>query len=345
MRYYKIIITPPKGGQVWTPSGFTADLLGEASFTSHVNGQTLTGAWDISFNLPVAVNGGPDNAMGILQIKGVSLADIAQANNLLGYKIEIYGGMAAGLPLASAQASQAGRLIYGQILKAFGNWIGAEMSLDFVILNSPMLENPLPHPSNLCINCPAGTALSGPIANALKTGFPSADAPTVNISPSLVAANDIVGIYGTLDELARTINTNSKIILSGSVANYTGVQIWATSNSFAVSDGTVPSTKTINLNFQDLVGQPTWIEYPHVQIKTVMRGDIGISNYVKLPPGTLTTTTAAGALQNQANQQRDSSVFQGKFQVDGLIHFGQFRQPQGDSWATVISAYPVPSGS
>ena len=77
---------------------------------------------------------------------------------------------------------------------------------------------------------------------------------------------------------------------------YTGVAIYPQGASFVASDSSVTPAKVTQLNFQDLIGQPTWIDSPLIQIKTVMRGDIALGQSIKLPPGVLTTTHAAIAI-------------------------------------------------
>lgn len=343
MRYWKLIIKSPSG-QLWTPPGF-GSVLADASYTSFVNGQTLTAAWDVTLDIPVAAFSSPDSAGAIVQIKGVSLAEIAQANNLLGYSIQVFGGMQKGLPLANP--SQAGLLVNGQIYQSFGNWIGNEMTLDFVILPGPI---PQSQPANLVFTMKAGTPMATALGNALKTAFPNASpAPTININSSLVAQQDIVGVYGDITTLAHFINRASKNILSGSIANYPGVTITPVGNSFVVNDRTASSSASqpTQLQFQDLIGQPTWIEYPAIQIKTVMRADIHQGNQIKLPQGILTTTTAPGANVAAAPQgsQRNNAVFQGSFTVTNVHHFGQSRQQDAAAWCTVINAVPQPTGS
>jgi hypothetical protein len=41
------------------------------------------------------------------------------------------------------------------------------------------------------------------------------------------------------------------------------------------------------------------------------------------------------------SQFRNSSVFQGNFQVTQVRHVGNYRQPDASAWATTIDAAPV----
>jgi hypothetical protein len=220
------------------------------------------------------------------------------------------------------------------------------MALNFVISAGPVPGN---QPANLVFPMKTGTPMATALKNALTTAFPNmSPAPTININQGLVAQQDIYGVYGDMTSLAHFINRASKNILSGSVANYPGVTITPVGNSFIVTDGTSSSTTTTpkQLAFEDLIGQPTWIEFPNIQITAVMRADIHQGDQIKLPQGILTTTTAPGAVPlGSPVSARDNSVFQGAFTVYDVHHFGQFRQSDAASWCTLIGASPVPSSS
>jgi hypothetical protein len=64
--------------------------------------------------------------------------------------------------------------------------------------------------------------------------------------------------------------------------SYPGVSISALGNTLYIYDGTAPSD-AIALQFQDLIGQPTWISAAQVSFKTVLRSDITIGANVKFP--------------------------------------------------------------
>jgi hypothetical protein len=68
-----------------------------------------------------------------ITIHGVSWEQIRDSHLLVGLPVEVYGGMNkfVGLPLALMQArdSLPGLLMQGKIRKAWGNWIGTEMSV------------------------------------------------------------------------------------------------------------------------------------------------------------------------------------------------------------------------
>lgn len=68
-----------------------------------------------------------------------------------------------------------------------------------------------------------------------------------------------------------------------------------------------------------------------------MRGDLNVSDIVKLPPGQVTTQAQS------FSQFRQASAIQGTFMIQKIRHVGNFRQPQGAAWGTDIFA--VATGS
>lgn len=337
MRYYSIQISDTSGTPVYPP-GFSSAVLGNQTYGSYVGNQTLPGAWDVELDIAAGAFGQPGEAGAFVRIWGISLQEIAQAKNLTGFNIKVYGGFKPGLPLATAASGQAGLLTQGQIQPAFGNWIETDQTLDLLIVpnagNSAGPGSPA-KPVNLVLNWLKGTQLSAALQTTLQTAFPNASpAPTISISQNLVAPQDIHGVYGDLSQLAAFVRETSRAIVGG---NYPGVSIYPSGGSFSASDTTVSNGTVKQLNFQDLIGQPTWIASPLIQIKTMMRGDLSLGGQIKLPPGVLTTTTP----QSQS-QYRQASVFQGTFYISNLRHVGRYRQADGSSWVTIIEAAPQP---
>ena len=108
-------------------------------------------------------------------------------------------------------------------------------------------------------------------------------------------------------------------------------------NGISVFDGSqaAPARQPKQLAFQDLIGQPTWIESPNISIKTVMRADLSVGKQIKLPPSLITNTAAANS--SLINQK---ATFQGGFRIVSLRHVGNYRQPSADAWVTVVEAAP-----
>lgn len=341
VRYYRIVITDPASGSVVTPPGFSG-LLGGATYTSFVNGQSLPGAWNIELDVPVIGQATPQG-QALCRVWGISRQEVGQANNLAGKNIQIFAGMQKGLPLANP--AQAGLIVQGIIFQPFGNWVGVDQSLDFVIVpGSSTASQPgglgtLAAPKNLVLNWMKGMALGAALQTCLAIAFPNQKV-RVNVSPQLIRSYDEVGFFPTLEQLAMFCRAASLDIIK--TTGYAGVTIVpAPNNTIAVFDNVqAASAAAKQISFQDLIGQPTWIQAPNIQLKTVMRADLSVGQVIKMPP-TIVTNTAAAA-SSLLNQQ---ATFQGTFLIVNMRHVGNFRNPAGDAWVTVIEAAPNQLGT
>ncbi len=331
MRYYAIKITDPDGNLITTPSSVAGTGY---TYTSFVNNQSIPGALQIELDVPLKAYATPMKG-ALVRIWGISLAEISAATQLnpkktgdtvATFSIAIYAGMQRGLPLANP--AQAGLIAQGSIFQAFGNWIGTDMTLD-IILAPDFGTNAAP--KNISFNWKAGTPMAEAIATTLSTAFPGVD-QNINISSSLVLNHDEPGFYKTLEQFAFYVKQRSASIIGG---DYAGVNIFLSDSVFEVDDQTTEKTPK-QIAFQDLIGQPTWIEGPIIQFKCVMRGDISIGDYVQMPAAVVTTTTSApSSLVNL------KSAFEGAFYVNEIRHVGSFRQPDAASWITTFNAAPV----
>jgi len=352
MRYYSIKITNPSDGSLISAPGF-AGLLGNSSYTSFVNGQTLPGALNVEIDCPI-IDAATSQGFALLRIWGISLAEIAQANNLINKNITVFAGMQRGLPLANP--AQSGQITSGFIYQCFGNWIGTDMTLDFVISpGSASGTNPggigtLAAPKNFTLNWQGGAPLGPALQNCLQTAFPGYTV-NVNINSGIVrpSGDSPVGFYSTLEQLAQDVRTMSKsiikttgyagvrIVLYGTTINVADSASSSTSSSSSASSSTSSSSSSNStaIAFQDLIGQPTWIESPNIQLKTVMRADLKIWSKITLPQTLIQNTSQANS--NIVNQKVN---FQGGFYVVSLRHVGNFRQPSADAWVSIIEAAP-----
>lgn len=322
-RYYAIKITNPDTGQLIKATGFEAL---DSTYTSFYQGKTLPNAWNIEIDVYLATFATPVGG-SLVRVWGISLKEISQASNLNGKNIKVYLGMQKGLPLANP--AQAKLIFSGVIFQAFGNWIGTDMTLDLII--NPGIGTPT-EPKNLIHNWKKGTKLEDAIKTTISTAFPGYTVDTA-ISPDLVFTQDDVGYYETIEQFAEYIRSRSKSIINK--PDYNGVEISLTDKKFSVFDITTEKTPT-QIAFQDLIGQPTWIEPPFISIKTVMRGDLNVGDYIKLPQGLATTTAAA-----QPSQFNTKVEFQGVFLISSVRHIGNYRQPDAASWVTVFVAVPT----
>ena len=319
MRYYRIdLINPKTNATVKT-------------YTSYVNGQTDTGALNVELDLVVTDYATPSgDAASLVRVWGISLQDIAQSSNFYGYLINVYAGMQKGLPLANPQ--QNGLIVSGYVLQAFGNWIGTTMTLDLIVgAGSGPFATALTG-QNVAQNWKAGTQLSTAVAATLKAAFTTYQTQ-INISPNIVLANDEPGFWGNMTQYAQYLRNISLSVLNPNftLTGYAGVRVILKQNTFIVYDGTnVAQPKQIA--FTDLIGQPTWIASQVIQFNTVMRADISVGDWVKLPPGQQTTTA------NSLSQFRQGSVFPSTYWVSYIRHVGNFRQPDGEAWISTFDA-------
>lgn len=330
MRAYSIVIKNPKTGEIVKPASLAPLGLNATYASFDGNGINLPGALGIEIDAPVSAFATPTGPGAYLKIWGVSLAEIYQASDLNGLSIEVYAGMQKGLPLAKPK--QYGLIFAGSINKAFGNWINTEMSLDLIDvadMGSPDA------PKNIVLDWAQGQTLEAALTTTLANAFPGYTS-TFSISADLVAPESIVGYYSSMVDLAKDVLAASLYIIND--PTYTGVQIFQQQGAFSIYDGTTPTTPTI-LAFEDLIGQPTWIDTGTVQFKTVMRADLVLNDYVSFP--TVAATQTAGGAPAFNSGLKNKSAFSGTYQITDIHHFGNFRQPDAASWNTTFNAIPA----
>ena len=314
MRLYSLAVVDPATGK----AAFTAG--------SYPGGVYDPGALNVMFDVYTYQFAQPKGGSS-LTVEGVSPTILTNAQNFAKpgkqYLIELRGGMGAGLPLANP--AQAGVLFQGAIYQSFGNWLGTEINLNLVFYASSVFAAS----PNLVLNWTAGMPLAQALTNALTTAYPSAKIK-MQIG-SYVLAHDEKAFHGTMEQFAAHI------------AEITGdaVQITSNGDTILVYDGSY-KPGTIQIQFTDFVGQPTWVESNIIQIALVMRADISVGSIVLLPtqlisqPGFVQTTAAS--LPSMNNYQ---IAIKGKFSVISVRQIGNLRQPDGQAWCTVINAVPV----
>ena len=318
MRYYNILIRDSSGKSI-------------KQWTSLVNGQTDPGALDLELNIPTGVGAIP---IGVpyIRIWGISLQDTVAAASWnpppgkTGCTIEVYGGMQKGLPLANP--AQAGLLAKGWIVQAFANWIGTDMTLDIYFAALPPLEGP----TALSGAWEANTPLADYIKQVLQRNYPDNPVDVTGISHNIVLANIEPMIVTSYTQFCSYIKNISLKILGGQSTTYPGVNI------FVKADGTIVATdqsiqsKSTEVSFIDLVGQPTWLGIYQVNLTCVLRADVQVASFIRLPQTQFTTNF------NSYSNFRDKSAIQGDYFVNSIIHSGRFRAPSAQAWVTSIIA-------
>lgn len=330
MRFYEITLTPPPGS-----------TAAPRTWSSFPGGQFDPGALNVEFDFTIAAYDTPVGGQSIT-IEGISIADLMQPQQFAprvvngvqqpGMSFELKGGMGPGLPLVNP--AQRGTLVKGQIWQSFGNWQGTEMTLDFVI-NPGGFDSS--QPGNFVLNWQQGQPLSSALQNCLSVAYPNVPL-SINISPQLVQASTEVHHCGTLEELAQYVRevTNGQFLGQ----QYSGVRMTMQNGTLSAFDSTW-QPPIVQLNFTDLIGQPTWIDVNTVQIPLVMRGDLQIGTAVKMPVGLSgkagQVLTSGNSLPSSMNYQ---TTFSGSFLIVEQRHVGNFRSPDGSSWATIINCMP-----
>jgi hypothetical protein len=324
---------------------YRIEIDGGPTYTSFSNGVSNPNALQVELDIPVAPFASPANSGAFVKVWGIPIADIKQSKNLRFKGIKVFGGFQKGLPLANP--AQAGLLVQGYIFQPFGNWISVDQSIDLIIAAGPPppdINNPN-KPPNLVLHWPQGQTMSDAIKNALSTAFPGFTT-NININTNLTLSGPDQSFYHSLEEFARYVKATSRSIIG--TDTYPGVDIVLTGTTFNVFDNTPPSTSATSkagsiasnppsktVDFKDLIGQPTWIEAPLIQFKTMMRADLKIGDQVTLPKTLVTNSSQA--MSSLINQQ---VAFQGKFQISSVRHVGSFRQPTADAWVTIFDAFP-----
>ncbi len=335
-RYYSVVVgaeTTDRAG----PAGVASGNIG-ATWTNRVTGprgpQADLGAQTVEFDLWQTAFDAPAG-LSYVRIWGPSKTQISQASDFQGAPIQVYGGMQAGLPLATANSAggQAGILSSGQIFQAFGNWQGLTQTLDFIVQSLPGTQST---PANIFFLWVAGQPLAQALNVTLKAAFPP---PTysinININSSLIRTQTEIHVCDTLTQFATYIRGISQDTLGG---DYGGVAITISNNVITASDGTFNTGAPVPTQIleQDLIGSVTWLDAFTIQFNTVMRADLTVSSQIVLPQiaGLQAITNA-----NSASFARNRNTFSGTWIVNNVRHVGNSRAPGAQSWISNFQAY------
>jgi len=354
-RYYKIVLTPPIfSGNTSIPS-VGANLLQAVSvqgkysgpivmWASHASdGTSDPNALNVLFDL-IEVSASTPSGAVFLTIEGIDLSQIAstQINNFKPitkngqeshWTIQVYGGMLGGLPLAARQ-QKPGLILSGSVVTAFGNWVGTEMSLSFMVV--PGTPYTRENPGNLVLNWQKGTELSQALASMFSTAYPT-------LKQKILIQNGMVndsfqGHYAaTLSQMAQHIQSVTQGW--GGNESYPGVQVYIHNGTIYALDFTQPLGNTIRPSYESLIGQPAWINAATLQVTLVMRPDLQVGSLIEMPnnllgkPGLITTNPSPGTAFSQYPVN-----FKGTFVVTKLRHVGNFRSTDSRQWVTVVEA-------
>lgn len=320
---------------------YKIEIDGGDTYDSAPNGVPDPGALRVEMDLSVIDTTQASPAGAFVRIWGVGVDKLSQAHNLFNKTITISGGMAKGLPLA--KPDQYGLLLKGTIYNGFGNWVGTNQSLD-IYVNSLLTDAPTPDggsnppkkPQNIVVDWKKDQKLSEAVQQALKTAFPGKKIK-IDIGKDITATQDQPAYFGNLEELGYWVKRQSQS-LGGK--GYQGHTIWTGDGDINYGDGGGNSSDNINIAFEDLIGQPTWIAPGTIQVHVVMRGGLKLQQKITLPK---TWVNAAG--QNSTTQGKTQQLtFTGSFTIKSLRHVGDSRASSGEAWITIIEAN-APEGS
>lgn len=318
-RYYEMVITP---------KGSTTPFR---TYTSHPNNIYDPAALNIEYDALVGPYGTPSGASTVT-VYGIPLQDLTQAQQFAGMTLELKSGMRAGLPLVNP--AQAGTILKGTIFQSFGNWEGVDQTLDFVVIPGIYTVD---NPGNILLDWSAGMSLADALKQTFAIAYPGF-AVSMNISGDLVQNHDEPHICGTLDQLAQIVGDITEGVFDNRVT--IGIQ----AGQIIVYDGTY-KPGPVQLNFNDFVGQPTWIGVNTIQTKMVARADLQMGAIVKMPQGLQNAPgyikTNSGAYPSSIKYQ---TTFQNNFIISELRQIGNFRSSDAAQWSTIANCIVGPTG-
>lgn len=342
--------TPATGRDITVhKSGGAAPSATQATdtWTSIANGENDPGALDIQFTIELKAGNSQAPTSAHIQIFGIPMETVSQSKNFNNKTLKMWAGYTNGLPLANEQVPHQGLLIHGNIFPAFGNWILNNLSVDFIVTPLPADQDSgggtggPTDPKNIVHNMPENTPLSQSMQQTLKTAFPGAEI-FINISDKIKLAVPDYSFHQSIEQYESYVKALSHSILGTTEkTGYAGVSIARNGNKISVTDGT-KKAGPIQINYNDIIGQPTWIAPNTIQVTTVLRGDLGLNSQgttqITLPKMLTTMTEEAAKWASATPEVGGVLTFQGTWDVMSVKHIGHFRDPQWNAWITVIEA-------
>lgn len=253
--------------------------------------------------------------------------------------------MGPGLPLANPR--QSGLIFSGKIFEAFGNWVGTEMSLDFVLRPESL---PVPPPEmegvdgNFVLNWTRGTTLQDALTETFANAYRAAPMPSrFLLSDPRAASSDQIGAYTNLGELAGAVHSATLFDSAGPV------HIVAQNGHILVTDFQPnPDDAPIKgIAFTDLIGQPTWIGKQHIQVTTVLRADLEVGNRIQLTAGGTNMPQAPGLVSVTAaaypNNFKYRASFSQPLRIQQMRQVGNSRSADAGEWVTIMNCIPAAS--
>lgn len=325
------------------------------------------GALDIQFNITqtnlTICDDGNSNAS--ITIRGVDTHTIGQASNLVGQTVCLQAGMGKGLPLSNPD--QVGMILHGTVLSAIGNWEDTELSLTlfaskYVIPPATQSDQGKPDTQKTDqkntarkkpptdryqITCTKGNDLLTAIRSALQQANPDYKI-IISIDGPIPCLEDMKGTFRSLKELCvgihgiwkqQTQNQNKKDIF-----------ITIRDHEFHVINlDQPPPTAFVEIEFHELIGQPSWNGETEISFTCPLRGKIHVGDIITLKEHPQENTY--GLIEKKKTGEiplhvpKNRCLFSGNFRVKSISHTGNFRDKNGKSWSSTFTCEPDGSGN
>lgn len=301
--------------------------------SSHLdNGQMDRGALNVVFNITLSYLHESSLGASFVEIQGVPLSLLNQANNLMGKYVRILGGMTKGYVV---EKDTYGVLLEGIITEPYGNWAGTNQSLSFFLGPTRVVMNP-----DITVSWKKGQKLSDAIRLALANQFKNAKIE-MDITNDQQCLLDQGAVYHGLINFANAIN-----MMQRTGKNDKPIVIYESGGTIYVTDNTDDRFgKRIQLKAADLIGQPVWSDNSNITVELLMRSDIYVNDIINFPKEAhyfgLIKPADHGSPFNfnrgiNANQ-KNNVIFQGDFLVTSIQHIGNYKSPASNEWITFLT--------
>lgn len=336
MRYYTLSVRPPHTSE--DRLLFSSYVTPQPGSTSYLPGGSPistfdAGALNILFTITNSDLSHPDGPTGgaSITIQGVDITTVNQASDMQGYTLMLNAGMGKGLPLSKPE--QEGTLLHGTIKSSLGQWKDTNMSITFFVTPyvAPADDNEkLP----FFLHCQEGQPIKDSIPHAFRSTM-YGNTIKFSSSENPIARHDITGSYTTSKELCVAVadtwfqHTQNRLSIS-------------TEGKFIsfIEEKTHNTPHTIE--FEDLIGQPTWNGTGKISIQCPLRGDIKVGDMIHISEATLELGSFSDKVHSpQSYEGKKGSIFLGFFRVQSVKHQGNFRSPTGENWMTTLDCIPL----
>lgn len=328
MRYYDLTITDSKGNPLSDRSHTPLSPLSGGQSTSGMS-HALNIVFDIFSTSLDITNGG-----SVLTVYGLPMDVITQDVNLFGGKVSLVAGFSGGLPLERAE--QHGMILQGDIWNCTGNWQGVNQALSFII-NPGVLFDDNNSPLRITMDGKRGEKLSDILKRVLSRAYPRHQLE-IQIRDTLVLPEDWTDTYTRPTQLAAILRSASKGIITEKT--YRGVSLIMDRERIRIHDD-LGRFGEKEIQASEIIGQPTWINWSTLSIKTPLRGDLMCGDIIRLPASIINGSSSLLSVNSPESYawNRSSLAFNGEFQICSVRHVGDYYNASGEAWATIIEAW------